>query len=168
MTKNVKFLFFIILVFSIFSSFFLDVSNRLRPVVVGSYLSLLYLLILSLVFFYKGEIPRLRRRLLEAAAVFALSIAAFVYPPLTLAMIPAALFVVFVPIALGLRAGVFRGVIHAVAWYFTTAGISTAAYAALTILGVQPPVNPYTLALLIVVPSALVSHYLLLRVFQRG
>jgi len=97
-----------------------------------------------------------------------LSVAALVYPPLTLAMIPAALFVVYVPITLGLRAGVFRRATHAVAWYFTTAGISTAAYAALTILGVEPPVNPYTLSLLIVVPSALVSHYLLLRVFQRG
>jgi len=165
---NTKFSFFIVLVFTLLLSFFLDVSNRLLPVVVGGYLSLLYLLILSLVFFFRGEIPRLRRRLLEAAAVFALSVAAFAYSPLTLAMIPAALFVVFVPIALGLRAGVFRGIIHAVAWYFTTAGISTAAYAALAILGVQPPVNPYTLALLVVVPSALVSHYLLLRVFQRG
>jgi len=163
-----RFLFFVALVFTLLFSFLLDVSNRLLPVVVGGYLSLLYLLILSLVFFFRGEIPRLRRRLLEAAAVFALSVAALVYPPLTLAMIPAALFVVYVPITLGLRAGVFRRAIHAAAWYFTTAGISTAAYAALAILGVKPPVNPYTLALLIVVPSALVSHYLLLRVFQRG
>jgi len=167
---NARLLFFITLVFTLLFSFFLDITNRLLPVIVGGYLSLLYLLILSLVFFFKGEIPRLKLRLLEAVAVFALSVAAFVYPPLTLAMIPAALFVVFVPVTLGLKAGVFRGVIHAAAWYFTTGGISTVAYAALAILGVQPPapVNSYTLALLVVVPSALVSHYLLLRVFQRG
>jgi len=165
---STKFLFFVTLFFTLLFSFFLGITNRLLLIIVGGYLSLLYLLILSLVFFFKGETPRLRRRLLEAAAVFALSVAAFVYPPLTLVMIPAALFVVFAPIALGLRAGVFRGIIHAVAWYFTTAGISTAVYAALAILGVKPPVNPYTLALLVVVPSALVSHYLLLRVFQRG
>jgi hypothetical protein len=146
-----------------FSSIFLLVflafpDGVFYPLRAGLFLAGAYLALVGTVFFF-GEVPRLRRRIVEALALVILFSAFYAFPPLSLSAIPAAFFVLFYPLYLGLRHGVFRDVLHIFLWLALSIVLSTGIYWPL----------PKTLWAQVVAAAAssLVAHYLLLRIYRQ-
>jgi len=129
------------------------------PLTAGFFLAGIYLALLGTVFFFH-EVPNLKMRLLEALAIVVLFASFYMIPPLVLTAIFAAAFVLLMPLYLGWRHGVFKGVLHIVLWLTLSWALSYVFHA--------PLPRALWADVLSVGLSGLAAHYLLLRLFSRG
>ncbi len=156
-----KLLFFSSTFFLIFLAFSNGVFYPLRA---GVFLAGAYLALVGVVFFFH-EVPRLKRRMAETLAVVALFSAFYIFPPLSLSAIPAGFFVLFYPLYLGLKHGVFRDVVHIFLWLVLSMALSAVIY--------WPLPKVFWAEVVAAAVSSLVAHYLLLKTYaqrrrQRG
>jgi hypothetical protein len=128
------------------------------PLGAGIFLALFYLVLVGLVFFFH-VVPNVKRRVLEAVALVGLFAAFYVYPPLALTAIPAALFVLLYPVYLGWKHGVFKDLLHIVLWFVLSAALGVALS--------WPLPQILWINILIAVSTALLAHYILLKTYPR-
>jgi len=128
------------------------------PLGAGVFLALLYLVLVGVVFFFH-VIPNVKRRVFEAVALVGLFAAFYVYPPLALTAIPAALFVLLYPVYLGWKHGVFKDLTHIILWFVLSAAMGVA-------LSWPLPQILWT-NVLVAIPTALLAHYILLKTYPR-
>ncbi len=152
-----KFLFFTSCSLLLLFSYWVG-DGVLYPLGAGIFLSLLYLALIGVVFFFH-VVPDVWRRVLEAALLAALFASFHIYPPLSLAAIPASLFILLYPVYLGWKHGIFKDLLHIVLWFLLSAAISAVLYTPL----------PQTLwsGVLVAVLTALLAHYILLKTYPR-
>lgn len=143
-----------------FSSLLLNIPSKLVVFIIGWYLASVYLLLLSILFFF-SQIPNPRSRLLEAGTIFVIASLGALYLPLLLVLIPLGLYVVFAPVYLAFRHGVFKNLKHVLLWYILTGILTTLTY---NVLGLDLGA---TTLLVLVTAYSFVVHYVLLRVFSR-
>jgi hypothetical protein len=130
----------------------------LYPLGAGVFLSLLYLVLVGVVFFFH-TVPEPVRRVAEAAVLVALFASFHVFPPLSLSAIPALFFVLLYPVYLGWRHRIFMDFIHVALWLALSTALSAALYTPL----------PKTLwgQVLAAISSTLAAHYILLKIYPR-
>jgi hypothetical protein len=128
----------------------------LYPLGAGVFLALFYLVLVGVVFFFH-VIPNVERRVFEAVALVVLFAAFYVYPPLALTAIPAALFVLLYPLYLGWKHGVFKDLTHIILWFVLSAAMGVALS--------WPLPQILWINVLVAVPTALLAHYILLKTY---
>jgi len=152
-----RFLFFVSFLFLLLFSYWVG-GGVLYPLGVGVFLALFYLVLVGLVFFFH-VIPSVGRRVLEAVALVGLFAAFYIYPPLALTAIPAALFVLLYPVYLGWKHGVFKDLTHIILWFVLSAALGIAVS--------WPLPQILWINILVAVPTALLAHYILLKTYPR-
>ncbi len=137
---------------------YLASDGSFYPLGAGMFLAGLYLMLVGLIFFFRG-IPQLRRRLLEAAIVVLLFVSFYLFPPLSLAAIPTLFFILLMPLYLGLRHGVFFDILHVALWLVLSAGLGAVLY--------WPMPKVFWAQVLSAGVSSLTAHYILLKIYPR-
>jgi len=152
-----RFLFFVSFLFLLLYSYWVG-DGVLYPLGAGVFLALFYLVLVGVVFFFH-VIPGVGRRVLEAVALVGLFAAFYIYPPLALTAIPAALFVLLYPVYLGWKHGVFKDLTHVVLWFVLSAAMGVALS--------RPLPQILWINVLVAVSTALLAHYILLKTYPR-
>ena len=98
-----------------------------------------------------------KRRVLEAAVLVGLFAAFYMYPPLALTAISAALFVLLYPVYLGWKHGVFKDLTHIILWFVLSAALGVAVS--------WPLPQILWINILVAVSTALLAHYILLKTY---
>jgi hypothetical protein len=129
----------------------------LYPLGAGVFLALFYLVLVGVVFFFH-VVPNVGRRVFEAAVLVGLFASFYVYPPLALTAIPAALVLLY-PVYLGWKHGVFKDLTHIILWFMLSAALGVALS--------WPLPQILWINVLVAVSTALLAHYILLKTYPR-
>lgn len=157
MIKTAKILFFVSFSFTLFLAYLVS-DGIFYPFGAGTFLAGLYLTLVGLIFFF-SEVPKMRRRLLEAVAIILLFASFHLFPPLSLTAIPALFFILLMPIYLGWKHRVFIDVVHIVLWLIASSALGSALY--------WPMPKAFWSQVLTAGASSLAAHYFLLKAYPR-